>query len=117
MSSKPLYDDDEIQGLCSMHYHKHLAELGEDCARYSSIGLKSGLEIARSYYEDQRAKQQAEIDRLREGMQRAVDAIDSLQNVDNGCPLPTWKNAYDKAQEQAQQVIDDAEKNFNITPR
>ena len=62
----------------------------------------------RDIYEAQRTKDRALIQTL-------VNALDSTEDLDNGCPLPTWQKGYEEMCDMRSNALD-AAKEQGFTP-
>lgn len=69
---------------------------------YFGIAFMQGYE--RRDYEDQ-------ITRYRTLIQTLVNALDSTEDLDNGCPLPTWQKGYDEMCDMRSNALDAAKEN------
>lgn len=64
-------------------------------------GKTSLIGIIRS----ERRDYEAQIAKDRALIQALVNALDSTEDLDNGCPLPTWQKGYDKMCEERSSAL------------
>src|SRR5690606_5997229 len=63
----------------------------------------------------ERRDYEAQIDKDRALIQTLVNALDRTEDLDNGCPLPTWQKGYDEMCDMRSNALD-AAKEQGFTP-